>query len=373
MAVYKVIQDIEAEDKFLGPLTLKQFIFAGITALCLYLGFFFFTRNLWYLAMPLIPIIAIGAFLAFPWGRDQPTEVWLLAKLRFYFKPRKRIWDQSGIQELVTVTAPKRDPTHYTDNLSQTEVRSRLRALAETIDSRGWAVKNVNLNMFTPQTAAAIIAPESDRLVDASVLPREVAQSDISAADDIMDAQNNPLAHQLDVMINESKKSHREAALEKMRDVAAGTGGDEPSGLGAPAPNYWFINQPDPASTPLTSTIDDSTLSPEEQALLDRMHEEQEKAASTPIHGHLRVIKPLNEQGKTKVKTGTNTKASTKKNKAPDVQAAAPPPPPTPPVTPQPDPAILQLASNNDLSVASLAREAHQQLDMPDEVVINLH
>ncbi len=31
MATYKVLQDIEAEDKLLGPLTLKQFIFAVVT------------------------------------------------------------------------------------------------------------------------------------------------------------------------------------------------------------------------------------------------------------------------------------------------------------------------------------------------------
>lgn len=369
MAVYKVIQDIEAEDKFLGPLTLKQFIFAAITVLCLYLGFFFVTRNLWYLALPLLPVIGIGAFLAFPWGRDQPTEVWLLAKLRFYFKPRKRIWDQSGFQQLVTITAPKRDTTQYTDNLSQVEVKSRLRALAETIDSRGWAVKNVNLNMFSPQTAATIVAPNSDRLVDASVLPKEVSQIDITPSDDIMDAQNNPLAHQLDVMISESQRSHREAALEKMRDVAAGSSTAEPSGLGAPAPNYWFINQPDPASTPLTSIVDDSTLSPEEQALLDRVHEEKAKAETTPIHSHLRVIKPLSEQNKTAKKQPAKKQPVAKA--AAKQEAAAPTPPP--PVTPTPDPAILQLASNNDLSVASLARQAHQQLDQPDEVVINLH
>ena len=29
MATYKVIQDIEAEDKLIGPLTLRQFIYAG--------------------------------------------------------------------------------------------------------------------------------------------------------------------------------------------------------------------------------------------------------------------------------------------------------------------------------------------------------
>ena len=39
MATYKVIQDIEAEDKLVGPLTLKQFIYAGISALCLYICF----------------------------------------------------------------------------------------------------------------------------------------------------------------------------------------------------------------------------------------------------------------------------------------------------------------------------------------------
>ncbi|MGH7158305.1 MAG: PrgI family mobile element protein [Candidatus Saccharimonadales bacterium] len=33
MATYKVIQDIEAEDKILGPLTLRQFIYAGVAAI----------------------------------------------------------------------------------------------------------------------------------------------------------------------------------------------------------------------------------------------------------------------------------------------------------------------------------------------------
>ena len=31
MATYKVLQDIEAEDKLIGPLTLKQFVFAIMT------------------------------------------------------------------------------------------------------------------------------------------------------------------------------------------------------------------------------------------------------------------------------------------------------------------------------------------------------
>ncbi len=40
MATYKVIQDIEAEDKFLGPLTLKQFIFGAAAVFFGYLSLF---------------------------------------------------------------------------------------------------------------------------------------------------------------------------------------------------------------------------------------------------------------------------------------------------------------------------------------------
>jgi len=39
MAVYKVPQDVEADDKFLGPLSFKQFLFAGGALISGYLTF----------------------------------------------------------------------------------------------------------------------------------------------------------------------------------------------------------------------------------------------------------------------------------------------------------------------------------------------
>ncbi|HEX8762211.1 MAG TPA: hypothetical protein VF733_00435, partial [Candidatus Saccharimonadales bacterium] len=48
--------------------------------------------------------------------------------------------------------------------------------------------------------------------------------------------------------------------------------------------------------------------------------------------------------------------------------------PATPPVTQQRDTAILDLARNDDLNVATLAREAQKRTGPPpDEVVISLH
>lgn len=410
MAVYKVIQDIEAEDKFLGPLTLKQFIFACITAVCLYVGFIFITRNLWYLAVPLLPVIGIGAFLAFPWGRDQPTEVWLLAKLRFLFKPRVRIWDQSGVQQFVTITAPKKEVIQYTNNLSQTEVRSRLKALAETIDSRGWAVKNSSLNLVSAASPMPSQAQFSDRLIDVSALPQDVSASDVTASDDIMDAVNNPLAQQLDHLIQESQATHRQAALDKMTQVR-----EDPSkapSIGTPPPNYWFVNTPDPSklpaganlmgqtapvsdqdtSDPLVSGADPNNLSPEERALLDKIHKDHERI-TTSIKGHMRVIEPLSGEGKRHKKRHSHDdeKAVYSDPQQSSQPSTAPQDYSVPvtdtnaqnmtmssntnsPVTQPLDPAILELAINNDRDVASLAREANAKLNkQPDEVVVKLH
>src|SRR5882757_559198 len=122
MATYKVIQDIEAEDHILGPLSLRQFIFGLIAALCFYFCYFVISKHLIFL-LPifLLPGLFAG-FFAFPFGKDQPTEVWALAKIRFLFKPRKRVWDQDGVKQLVSITVPKRVEEHLTDGLNENEV-----------------------------------------------------------------------------------------------------------------------------------------------------------------------------------------------------------------------------------------------------------
>ncbi len=383
MATYKVLQDIEAEDKFVGPLTLKQFIFAAITIVACYISFLFITKHVWFLALPLLPIIFAGGFLAFPWGRDQPTEIWLLAKVRFLFKPRLRIWDQDGVEELVTITAPKRVEEVLTDNLSQTEVKSRLRALADTIDSRGWVVKNVNVNMFADPSYGATLA-NSDRLVSPSSLPQAVPAVDIRADEDILDATSNPVAQQLDQMITASTKEHREEMMEQIQAVRdrqtaqpstpTQSGQNQPlwfmdepaSGQPLPAGYTTFSTQSAAPGNDLPNVVQQSNaLSPEEQALLEKLHKEQKEEAKSK-HSHLRVIEPLSSK---KRRTKTPVK------KAPPKPAATVPSNRDTSTSDKgPDPAILELAVNNDRNVASLAREANQKRkpEPPDEVVISL-
>ncbi len=350
MATYKVLQDIEAEDKFVGPLTLKQFIFAGITFVSLYLSIVFLTRHLWVLVLPLLPIILFCGFLAWPWGRDQPTEVWLLAKIRFMVKPRRRIWDQSGMQELVTVTAPKHELEYTSDNLSQTEVRSRLKALAETIDSRGWAVKNTNVNLST-QPSYATGTNQTDRLINLSDIAREVPNADIHASDDILDERNNPTAQHLEQMISASSQAHKQAAIQSLHTTAKGDNhSKKPAGKAkaGPSDNLWFMDQPGSSLPPIPGASSgqpaSSTLTSDEQALLTKLHERGDQTAAS--YGHTKVIQPMSGKHTTK---HTRNKRSTHTNNRGEH------------TSPKPlNPAILELAGNDDLSVATIARQANK-------------
>ncbi|HVX24089.1 MAG TPA: PrgI family protein [Candidatus Saccharimonadales bacterium] len=377
MATYKLIQDIEAEDHILGPLTLRQFIYALVAAFTFYLSFICVAKGVPILLIIFLPPALICAFFAFPFGKDQPTEVWALAKIRFLFKPRRRVWSQSGVKEMVTITAPPKVERNLTKNLDQTQVQSRLAALANTIDSRGWAVKNVNVNMYSQPDPVA--ASGSDRLLNApDMMPQEVPNFDIGAADDMMDENNNRVAAQFDQMITASSEAHHQELLDGMNNVrqllnnppvattpAAPAPGAAPAGA---SNDYWFLSQPSAAIPAGQTTFGSSPVVAPGSATVKAHDEAAEATAEAELkahqaagnpspYGHLHTLQPADPQPVASPVATVPTDASTTG-------------------MPSSDPAILNLANNNDLNVATLAREAekNKQGEPPaDEVVISLH
>ena len=223
MAVYKVIQDIESEDKLLGPLTLKGLVYAMIVGALLFIDFRLLLTGVlgplkWIVVLLSLPPIILFGVLASPLGREQPTEVWLLSRIRFMTQARIRVWNQSGITNLVTVTAPKKVEAFLVKNLNQSEVKSRLEALATTLDSRGWAVKNANVNMggFSGYFDAQ---EDTERLIDTSAIVKEVPVVDVHASDDILDENNNQTAQNFQNLIKEAEDQRR-AELQKKLEVA---------------------------------------------------------------------------------------------------------------------------------------------------------
>lgn len=411
MATYKVIQDIEAEDKLLGPLTLRQFIYAALAFIFGYLSFLVITKGAPIMAIVFIPFTGMFGFFAWPWKRDQPTEVWALARIRFFLKPRVRIWNQTGVRDLVTITAPKKIEQVFSNGLSETEVKSRLRALADTIDSRGWAVKNVNVNMYGQSNPLG--QEDSERLISLSSLPQAVSDLDIQASDDMLEA-SSPVSRQFDTMIAASTKAHREDILNQLRgDGQSATpqqAPPQPSNAAQPQ-NFWFMNQQSGEPTVNTNAVTFNTqvVSPvatnngqspiptpgeetmDERALVEQLKQQEARNNSVNPTSHWHTIQPISAHG-----AGAPQSAPQQYQAVPQGGQAWPAPAPTPyqavqqntpqygaqipyapqpqQVTPTPNPAILQLAGRNDLDVATLARQANiNKGDLQNEVVISLH
>lgn len=185
MATYKVPQDVEAEDKLLGPLTLKQLIFALFFFGILFLTYQLFLRSPFLIFVTLPFLIVTGAF-AFWQRKDQPIEVFFKAGINFYTQPRKRKWDQDGALKLVEVLAPKVIPKKLSDGRTETEVRSQLANISQTLNSRGW---NNRLNDLQNNQMDRII-PLSETPVTASTNSLAYDEPEDSMSRNSVTAQN---------------------------------------------------------------------------------------------------------------------------------------------------------------------------------------
>lgn len=141
MSVYKVPQDVEADDKLLGPFNFRQFIYLIIVAGCVALDIFLWGIFPGLIIIPMPFIIFFGA-LALPLRKDQPMETYLAAIVSFYIKPNKRYWQPDGVEHLIQISAPIKKDEHLTKDISQNEASRRLSYLADIVDTEGWAIKH---------------------------------------------------------------------------------------------------------------------------------------------------------------------------------------------------------------------------------------
>lgn len=141
MSVYKVPQDVEADDKLLGPFSPRQFVYLLVTAGLIGLAWFLFTIFPGLIIIPL-PFIIFFGLLALPIRKDQPMEAYFAAIISFNLKPNKRIWQPDGKEHLIEILAPKKPETDRTKGIRQEEAVRRLSYLADIVDSEGWAIKH---------------------------------------------------------------------------------------------------------------------------------------------------------------------------------------------------------------------------------------
>ena len=132
---------------------------------------------------------------------------------------------------------------------------------------------------------------------------------------------------------------------------AAGDKTDPQTPLGMPAPNYWFINEPNSPNSLIgrlknSQGLVDTEVNPKEQELLNQIHNHA-AADKTPYATNKATVEPSPNKPQVSVSTSKTTPIN---------------------------PAIINLAKDNNLSVASIAKEANIiEQKSANEVIVRLH
>lgn len=144
MAQYKVPQDVEADDKLLGPFSFRQFVYLLIAGGLIALAVGLFQIFPLLAIIPLPPVLLFGA-LALPLKKDQPMETYLAAIVSYYLKPHTRIWKSGQRESTIKITAPKKVEESRTRDITGEEATHRLSFLANIVDTGGYAIKDAGL------------------------------------------------------------------------------------------------------------------------------------------------------------------------------------------------------------------------------------
>ena len=148
MATYKIPQDVEAEDRLLGPFTFRQFVYLLIAAIAGALAAALFQIFPLLAILPL-PVVIFFLILALPLKKDQPMETYLAAIVSFYMKPNKRFWRPGQGETTIQITAPKIVEKSRTRDISEEEASHRLSFLSNLVDSEGYAIRGNHNGNFT--------------------------------------------------------------------------------------------------------------------------------------------------------------------------------------------------------------------------------
>ena len=174
MAQYKVPQDVQREDKIIGPFSLRQFLFLVGGAMGGYIAYQLFSVmggfQVGFMVGVLI-FLGISAFAVIEIQGMKLTE-YLAAIIVFALKPRKRVWQRDiTLPDIAVIKTPEEKGKEKPNQQEEKgNIKSRLDQLAYILDTRGWggltqeegkgqqaptqeAVENEPISTPPPQTA----------------------------------------------------------------------------------------------------------------------------------------------------------------------------------------------------------------------------
>ena len=373
MAQYKVPQDVEADDKLLGPFSFRQFVYLMVAAGLCFVAFLLFQVFPLLVIIP-IPFIFFLGILALPLKKDQPMETYLSAVVDFYLKPHTRIWMPGQSDTTITITAPKYVEDSRTKDLSQEEASHRLSFLANIVDTEGYAIKETNSNLRDDVASEAAATKDMFETNQNYNLNQTLEQS---AAD-----RHAQLVEQMRNAINQNSIYGAAAAPAQTPQISHQITTPTPAPVSMPAistqpqapsiapqiTQQFQSYNAQPVGAPVDVAASAATIQPDmeeiHEALTAPVEEENQDDASEENQDYISEDTPAEEQSE-------------------EFEEAEPTPPPIPEPEPVPEPApkessaeMIELANNTDFSIETIAKQARriQEKEANDnEVYISLH
>lgn len=131
---YQVPQFIDIEDRIVGPLTLKQFLYLAFAGAILFVTWFLFNLYVWVIVA--VPIIVTALAFAFLKINDRPFLYFFLSIINFYIKPRLYIFSTKPREKIKSETKISPEPTPVEISSDKEISRSKLKELALNLDTR---------------------------------------------------------------------------------------------------------------------------------------------------------------------------------------------------------------------------------------------
>ncbi len=333
MAVHKVPQDVEADDKLLGPFSFRQFIYLLIVAALIALAWALGQIFPLFAILPIPPAIFL-LILALPLRKDQPMETYIAALISFYTKPNARYWFPGQRESTIEIIAPKIVEKNLTRDITEEEAGRRLSFLANVVDSEGYSIKDG----FTPQASTTV---------------RDEFVAEAEAAPDIFE---NYQSTQVAEGLSTEADRHRAEVIQQMRAAIAANNpiqNEQPPAPEPPMPNFNPANlaAPAPAFNPATLAT-----------------------TPTPNNQTISAAKAINP-----TQIPTDSLPSNPLAQTVNIPQTQPQPEPESPRSEEPTAhhdRLVALSKNKEFTVATIAKEAHRKSSRKnngDEVYISLH
>lgn len=133
---YQIPQFVEIEDRIIGPLTLKQFLYLAFASAFLFVFWFLFAFYIWIIIA--LPITALAAAFAFLKINDRPFVYFFLSFIKYFTKPKLYIF--SGTAGKTMPLSLEKEKVEAETPVPMEEKRitsSKLKELALNLDING--------------------------------------------------------------------------------------------------------------------------------------------------------------------------------------------------------------------------------------------